>query len=383
MRVITKPLGRLFETGVCPADDGALDAVLTGLAHPSADGARWVISRRLLDLRHGLAGDAEAIAAVLATQTDIRTPWLRILAARCREAGQLADANALVQLVSRLDAAAGWVEAALPEASLNPSPASALERELFGSTAEQSQATPALTRCLAAAARLVQWQQEPLATLTPIEPSGERVDTNWCRGRLLAQPQTSPQGHHADLLSGTWSTTGDDEALDWALRHPWPLLLATIGYVQDAWSAEARGGLLLELPAGQYPHQPSEIQVLVADDAGNELLCGSLGGFVLGLLSRLGLGLFPAPMTEAELNGRLSPLVGELLRRRIWRFQEGLSGQQGLYLIHPAFSDATYQIKGTRSLGLHGRGLRRAIREQAEQWRIDRRSHAPIEEVMT
>ncbi|WP_295612978.1 hypothetical protein [uncultured Lamprocystis sp.] len=366
-----KTLQRLFSVGTCAADDGALAPLLTGLAHLSPDGGRWVISRQLLGLRQTLSGDQEVIAAVLATQLEIRMPWVRLLAARCREAGQLADANALVQLVSRLGGAAAWVEAAMAQATLDPTTASALERELFGYTADQAQATPVLTRVMAAASQLAHWQQRPLPGISPIDRTGERVDANWCPGRLVAHPDGA--GPDEDfILGGRWPGEEGADPLAWVQRGPWPLLLAAIGYVQDSWAAEARGGLLLELPPGQYPHHPTEIAVLVAGDDGAEVLCGSLGGFVLGLLSRLNMALFPAPLTEAALNARLSPLIGELQRRQVWRFQEGLSGQQGFYRVHPKFSDACYQISGVRTLGLNGRGLRRAIREQAEQWRIER-----------
>ena len=324
MTAVLKVLQRLFSTGTCAADHEALAPLLTGLAHLSVDGGRWVISRQLLGLRQTLSGDQEAIAAVLATQLELCTPWARLLAGRCREAGQLADANVLVQLVSRLGGAAAWVDAAMPQASLDSTTAKALERELFGFT-----------------------------------------------GRLLAQPDSV--GSDEDfILCGRWPGEEGSDPFAWVQRNPWPLLLAAIGYVQDSWAAEARGGLLLELPPGQYPHYPTEVAVLVAGDDGAEVLCGSLGGFVLGLLSRLNMALFPAPLSEAALNARLSPLIGELQRRQVWRFQEGLSGQQGFYRIHPKFSDACYQINGVRTLGLNGRGLRRAIREQAEQWRIER-----------
>ncbi len=48
---VLKVLQRLFSIGTCAADDGALAPLLTGLAHLSADGGRWVISRQLLGLR--------------------------------------------------------------------------------------------------------------------------------------------------------------------------------------------------------------------------------------------------------------------------------------------------------------------------------------------
>ena len=372
---LTKPLGQLLTLGTCAAADASLTPLLTGLAHPSADAERWVLSRRLLGARQGLSGDQEAIAAVLATQATLRSPWARLLAGRCREAGQFADANALVQLVTRLGGAAAWVEEALAGASLAPTDQTALERELFGVTADQAQATPALTRVLAVASDLVRWQHEPLPPLDPVDLTGERVDTNWCTGRLLAHPGATDSDERY-VLSGRWpAAPGAGPELgpfDWALGCPWALLLAAIGYAQDSWAAEARGGLLLELPAGQIPHHPTEIQVLVAGNDGAEVLCGSLGGFLLGLLSRLNMALFPGPLTEQALNALVSPLIGDLLKAQVWRFQEGLSGQQGFYQVHPRFSDACYRIDGVRTLGLQGRGLRRAIREQAEQWRSDR-----------
>ncbi len=355
----TKTLERLFTAGTCAAGDASLARLLKGLAHLSSDGNRWVMSRQLLGLRQTLGGDQEAVAAVLATELDVRAPWARLLAARCREAGQLADANALAQLVTRLGGAAAWVEAAMPEATLEQTTQAALERDLIGSTAEQAQATPVLTRVMAGASRLVEWQRGSLPGLKPLDPTGSSVDANWCPGRLIARPGVGGSDE-AFVLCGRWSDEEMLGPLDWVLRSPWALLLAAIGYVQDSWAAEGYGGLLLELPSGQSPHNPSEISVLVVGRDGSEMLCGSLGGFILGLLSRLNMGLFSEPLTEAALNACLSTLIGDLQRRQVWRFQDGLSGQQGFYRIHPAFSDACYQIRGVQTLGLNGRSLRRA-----------------------
>ena len=398
-----KPLRTLLRTGTCPAGDPGLDPLLIGLAHPGRDGGPWVMSRRLLDVRAWLATDEEAIAAILAQDETLRADWARILAARCREAAEWQDGGALVQLVTRLGGAAAWVEAALSEPSLAPTATPEIERELLGASAEQAHATPALVRALAAASRLRAWRESPLPALAPVDPTGERVDDNWCAGRLLAAPDAPDRDPNRDpgcdpdwLLAGSWSVAGAGEAdlapltllARWVLPNPWPLLLAVIGYVQDSWSAEGWGGLLLELPQGQNPQHPSEVQVLVAGADGSELLCGSLGGLVLGVLGRVGMQLFPAGFgepggegagatgAETRLNTLLSPLIGELLRRRVWRFREALSGQQGQYSLSPGFSDACYRILGARSLGRNARGLRRAVREQAEHWRRDRQGLA-------
>ena len=366
-----KPLLSLFYSGSCRAGDKHNDRLLDGIAHPSTDRHHWIISQRLLRVRASLSNDGEAVAAILATDLESRRPWAQIAAARCKEAGQLADRQALVQLVTRLDGAAAWVEAASGAASLAPTRQAALERELWGMTAEQAQATPLLVRVLAEASRLTQWQGDALASLSPLDPTGIKTDQNWCKGRMLAMPQTSPASPDY-ILSGGWDGADNVPVMPWVLSTPWAFLLAVVGYVQDAWTAEGRGGLLLELPAGQQAYQPTEIQVLVVGPEGAEVLCGNLGGFLLRIISRLNMALFPIEPSESEINARLSPLIGELLRRKVWRYREGLSGEQGFYQLHPEFSDACYQIAGARSFDLYGRGLRRAVREQAEQWRIDR-----------
>ena len=67
------------------------------------------------------------------------------MAARCKEAGQMADSGILVELVTQLQGAAAWVEAALPEAQLVASPTAAIERELLGRQLEQAAATPMIS----------------------------------------------------------------------------------------------------------------------------------------------------------------------------------------------------------------------------------------------
>ena len=65
-------------------------------------------------------------------------------------------------------------------------------------------------------------------------------------------------------------------------------------------------------------------------------------------------------------------MIGDLLSHNVWRYVEGLSGEQGYYEIHPDFSDACYGLKGQPSFSRYARHLRQAIRSQAVQWRNDR-----------
>lgn len=392
---LTKPLTQLLEKGSCLASDEKLASMLTGLAHPGANGTSWVISQRLLSVRQLLNSDAELVGALLATDSTLANAWCDLMAARCREAGELDDPQVLVRLVSQLNGAAAWVVARLEEGgvpSLQPTSFVALERQLLGVSAEQHQATPVLTRILAAASRMSQWQQRPLSAIDQVKEDGSRPDINWCLGRLVVQPgQKASEFQY--LLSGTGvlslptqlnQLSEKDQSLavmEWVLANPWAYLLALILYEQNVWQVEAAGGLLLELPAGQSPQNPSEVQVLVANSDGDELLCGHLAGYVRKILSHLNMAVFPADIVDSELNTGLAGVIGQLLNLKVWRYVEGLSGERGYYQIHPDFSDTCYGRKGQPSFSRYAGPLRKAIRSQAVQWRSDRQSlggtHAP------
>jgi len=401
LETLIKPLSQLLEKGSCPAGSDSLSQLLPGSAHPCSNSKSWAISQRLLSVRQQLNSDQELVAALLATDEELREAWCRLMAARCREAGQLSDPHVLIRLVSQLDDAAAWVVNCLEHKvapTLQPTAFEVLERQLLGASAEQNQTTPTLTRVLAAASRLCQWQQHPLPEIVPVNGAGLRPDINWCRGRLIQQPgQMSSEFQYLLSGSGTQPLPADLNQLsakqqslaimDWILAHPWAYLLALIVYEQNVWQVEAAGGLLLELPAGQAPQQPTEVQVLVAGSEGNELLCGHLGEFVRKILSSLNMAIFPAGLTDAELNAGLAQVIGQLLNLKVWRYVEGLSGEQGYYQIHPDFSDACYGRKGQPSFSRYAHHLRQAIRTQAVQWRNDRQSlgrrQAPVMDVST
>lgn len=384
-----KTLNQLLERASCPASSEALSQILYGLAHPSANGKNWAISQRLLTVRKQLNSDQELVAALLATDVELRNAWCRLIAARCREAGQLSDPQVLIRIVNQLDGAANWVVNCLETDSaistLQPTPFVALERQLLGASAEQNQVTPTLIRILVATSRLCQWQQQPLPEIAAIDETGTRPDINWCGGRLIQQPGIKAS-EIKYLLSGTKtrplpakfnqlnSKQQSLAAMNWVLANPWAYLLALIVYEQNIWQVEAAGGLLLELPAGQSPQQPSEVQVLVANTEGDELLCGHLGEFVSKILSSLNMAIFPVGLTDTELNAGLSRVIGQLLNLKVWRYVEGLSGEQGYYQIQPDFSDACYGRKGQPSFSRYARHLRQAIRSQAVQWHNDRQS---------
>jgi hypothetical protein len=380
-----KALDKLMLSGSCPANSDALDSLLNGLAHPCANGQNWVISQRLLTVRQQLNSDQELIAAVLATESELQNAWCQLMAARCLEAGELTEPQSLIKLVSQLNDAAAWIEKCIDNASLNSTGFEQLERSLLGVTAEQSPATPILARVLAAASQLQVWQQQPLAEIPAVDASGGRPDINWCSGRLIQQPGIKAS-EFVYLLNGQAGTKIPDNTIrfqqkektlavmDWVLANPWAYLLALIVYEQNIWQVEAAGELLLELPAGQSPQRPSEVQVLVANTEGDEVFCGHLGSLVGKILRSLNMDIFPSGYSDADLNAGLSTVIHDLLDNKIWRFMEGLSGEQGYYQIHMDFSDACYGRKGQPSFSRYARHLRQAVRSQAIQWRNDRKS---------
>ncbi|PYY90457.1 hypothetical protein DNK59_03710 [Pseudomonas sp. TKO26] len=392
-------LRALLTTGfmVAVGNECESSALLRSLAHPvEAEGASdqgngkgteshlgtskgWIISHRLLAVRSALASDAELLCSLLAQQSEVRLVWLAIAAARCKEAGEMAGLSAaqgsspLVELVSGLGQAAAWVEAAMESERLNASPYAALERDLLGVSFEQAAATPALMRILAVAAQLVAFA-DALPPLPKVDASGIHAQQNWVLGRLLALPvvldlagQKPAIDEHVILQGGLLPAIPEGQTtMNWVLAQPWALLLAMLVFAQDAWRAENRGGLLLELPAGQNAFAPAEIAVTVIGTEGDEVRCGTLADLLLGMLARLGVACFPQQPAASELNAQLSPLVGLLLKHAVWRYQDGASNQLGQFQIHPQFSDQCYSLPASRVFNRTGKLLWQAARLAAE-----------------
>ncbi|WP_147406380.1 hypothetical protein [Pseudomonas monteilii] len=362
------------------AEGAVAGAVAQNHQHP---GTGWIISQRLLAVRPALASDAELLCSLLAQQSEVRDAWLAIAAARCKEAGQMAAHSAavtaaqgnapLVELVSGLGPAAAWVEAALESARLTASPYAALERDLLGVSFEQAAATPALVRILAVAAQLVAFA-DALPPLPKVDASGIHAQLNWVLGRLLALPvvldladQKPAIDAHVILQGGLVPAIPEGQTtMNWVLVQPWVLLLAMLVFAQDAWRAENRGGLLLELPAGQNAFAPAEIAVTVIGTEGDEVRCGTLADLLLGMLARLGVACFPQQPSASELNAQLSPLVGLLIKHAVWCYQDGASNQLGQFQIHPQFSDQCYSLPASRVFNRTGKLLWQAARLAAE-----------------
>lgn len=390
---IVRPLERLLANGCAIIADKSLRHMLQGLAYPCDDGRHWLASQRLLQGVAELGSDAQMVAALLATDAQFHQPWLAMLAARCQEAAKLSDPLQLVDRISQLDGASEWVESALSKASLSTTSYPQLERELFGATAEQITTLPSLIRVVAMAHKLSLWQKAPLAELKPVSLNSGRPDLDWVAGRLLptseCEVKYSPYLLHELSLTqpGNRFVEADflalpidahkqraDMALDWVLSSPWALLLTAIMYEQDIWASEGQSGLVLELPAGQNPYKPSLVNVLVLNQYGDEVLCGSFAQFITRILTELSMTLFPAVVSDNALNRQLGEVIERLMRRQVWQHRDGVGGDLDSYKIAPHFADACYRMKGQRAFALYGKTLRSAIRTQATRWRQEQQT---------
>lgn len=362
----------LLDTGFTPDPDGELAPLLRGVAHPVSEAETgWVISSVLLERLTVTANKNEAACTLLALLPEIRESWLAIAAARCKEAGSMNDCAILTGLVSALGGVSGWVEASLSKAALSATPFAATERECTGVSFEQTAALPILMRILAAAYSLSQVQSTLLTPLVPVDQSGMDANRNWVPGRMIALPGTASDTTF--LLHGKYEPAEEQPVMTWVCSSPWALLLAMVVYVQDTWKAEARGGLILELQAGQNGYAPGEVGIIVQGTEGDEVRCGTLAQLLLNVLASLNVNCFPYTPEPSVLNTLISQILSLLITRRVWDFKDSTGMQNGHYQIHPVFADSCYRLPGSKVFNRTGRQLRQAVRLCAEKLYTEKR----------
>lgn len=348
----------------------------------------YCLSAPLLNANNELSQFGEWQLAVLCLNQEVRAHWLNLAAARCREAGAMADPQVLVKLIQQLGNASEWVLAQLEKADANPQliagPLAQLERDLLGHSLNDNAAIPALCRILRACFTLhtLSEQIEALMPIQAIDNTSKQLANNWCHGRLLAlpesllsefslkQPINPALKPHADWLLVSQPVSAEETFIQHFAQQPWCFLLSLISFVQDAWAAEQRGGLLLTLPAGQNAFAPSQVNVVVQGLDGDEVHLGSLAEFLMLLLGALNVALYPAltdsPEAQQQVNRALSPIIGELLAKKIWQFLEAGRSEPGQYLIHPEFSDACYSLPLAPLFGYKSQHLQQAIKQLAQ-----------------
>lgn len=348
----------------------------------------YCLSAPLLNAYNELSQLGEWQLALLGLNPEVHAHWVNLAAARCREAGAMSDSQVLVKLIQQLGNASEWVLAQLERADAHPQliagPLSQLERDLLGHSLNDNAAIPALCRLLRACFTLhaLSEQTEALTPIQPIDNTAKQLASNWCRGRLLVlpksllnefnlkQPIKSPIKPSTDWLLVSHPVNAETTYIQHFAEQPWWFLLSLISFVQDAWAAEQRGGLLLTLPAGQNAFAPSQVNVAVQGIDGDEVNLGSLAEFLVPLLSELHIALYPTLGASADdmqrLNRALSSLIAELLAKKIWQFLEAGRGEPGHYRIHPEFSDACYSLPLAPLFGYKSQYLQQAIKQLAQ-----------------
>ncbi|MFL0992982.1 hypothetical protein ACJO1Z_09050 [Vibrio parahaemolyticus] len=395
-------LSQLWSCGGLSADKAAalLTAipVLEKLLQPIAVGETegelkgginaYCLSASLLDAYNQLSQLGEWKLALLGLNPKVRSHWLNLAAARCREAGTMSEPLVLVKLIQQLGNASEWVFAQLENTSVTTratpqivaGPLAQLERDLLGQSLNDNAAIPALCRILRVCFKLhsLSEQTEALTPIQLVDTTAKQLTNNWCRGRLLALPDALLSEYslnqtikpNDDWLLVSRPVNDDGKLIECFAHQPWRFLLSLVSFVQDAWAAEQRGGLLLTLPAGQNAFAPSQVNVAVQGIDGDEVSIGSLAEFLMQLLGELNIALYPELTNRAEniqrLNRALSPLIAELLANKIWQFTEAGRGEPGHYRIHPEFSDACYCLPLAPLFGYKSQHLQQAIKQLAQ-----------------
>ncbi|EAX4765955.1 TPA: hypothetical protein H2X53_002748 [Salmonella enterica] len=364
----------------------ALKSLLQPIIQPKKNDAEtdivsaFSLTAPLLDAFNDLSQSGEWQLALLGLNPDVRQHWINLAAARCQEAGAMSDTMVLVKLIQQLGNANEWVLAQLGSTATTPQiiagPLAQTERDLLGHSLNDNAAIPALCRILRTSHTLftVSEQNEPPAPIQAVDVTAKQLTNNWCSGRLLALPNTLLDEHdlkpNADWLLVSRSGHDNVPLTELFAQQPWLFLLSLIIFVQDAWAAEQRGGLLLTLPAGQNAFAPGQINMVVQGIEGDEVSLGSLAEFIVLLLGELNITLYPALDANTEninrLNRALSSFIAELLAQKIWQFTEAGRGESGQYRIHTSFSDACYSLPLAPLFGYKSQTLQRAIKQLAQ-----------------
>ena len=190
-----------------------------GLAWTDSAVSQITVTDRGLQVAGLLPTEAEAVAGLLACVADVRCSWLRIVAARLKEAGQRRDIGELCQLIETLGLASREIREAMGDASLGPTAYSKLESELLGSGAEQPVNYPKLVRALGKTAEVMSKEivTKPirLKAVDPFEPND-----SWCAGRVLQmpcvsaphpRPLSSKRGEGREIIGGSLNEAGRGE----------------------------------------------------------------------------------------------------------------------------------------------------------------------------
>jgi uncharacterized protein YjiS (DUF1127 family) len=353
-----------------------------GVFRPSEDGKRAVATTTLVKMLR-LLGQKEAEAGVFALYPEIQPSWIGIVCARVEEMGIRRDAQALFDAIDRLGAAANAAVEAWEKRSLDPTPFTALEREILGAPAPEAVSAPILLRAISAAgAVLSDDTARGVSSLPDVheqDPGG-----NWVKGRILLPPGVEPVDEVSAVLSGSLAPIKNEQSgapMPWVLARPWIFLMGQLVFMQEAWQAERISGrLALELDREQLStfHQPAQVSVVVTMPDGAEVQCGTLGELIARALEDLGIALLTADASKEAMDAMVSPVIHTLLTNEIWTFESGSTGEKPGYRIHPIFSDLCYRTLGSRLFYRKGGPVTMSLRRTCEEWAKERLARARL-----
>jgi hypothetical protein len=399
---------RLIEFGEVVIEPASFDELArVGVVHLLEDSGLAVLSRVGQRIVRMLPNELEALAAFFTCLEPLRVAWMRIIAARLREAGSRRDLLALCQQITLLSDASNKVRTLMPDFSLRPTPFRMFEAELLGEAAHHAAIYPTLLRSISATAWLINGiGSSKLPLIRPVDPLQPKV--SWCGGRVIQLPRLNEDslnatesrgtilenphvltaskltyvlcGHCSALCDG--ELTPDDSPsqslMRWVLYRPWCMLLAQVVFTLEAWSAEQISGqMALELAEDQIsnPYEPKRVDVVVTTPDGSEILCGSLGQLMVRVLDRLQVTLLARDEEVERLDERLAGVIRLLLERKVWRFDpRGAGGSRPGYLIDDDFSTSCYRAFGSKYFYRAGSVLTAAIRSSAEQWASEKQA---------
>lgn len=367
-------LGLLRDGHARVPDSWELDGpAAAGLWWRVADSPVVVATPRLVRLAAELPTEGEAIGSLLATEPRYRDPWLCLEAARLLDLGHRGVLAGLCDAIGATGPAAAALRQRLPGAHLASTGLGALELPLFCGSADQAVAGLPVRRALGATAPLVEGRLgAPHPALPAVNPEDPSV--NWMAGRILQTPGADAGTAGDHVLSGHLPPVGHDR-MRWALGTPWATLLAVLGFTAEAWAAERRGGVQLELPLAAVSSfgAPPRIEIVVTLPDGREVLCGSLGELCLRTVDALGMAVVPL-IDAASLDAALAPVVATLLRAEVWVWQPDARPR---YTISDGFSFDCYRGLGHQAVYLGSETLSQALRSVCVGWARGRLGEAP------
>jgi hypothetical protein len=326
--------------------------------------AEVIATPTLIRLAATLPTPGEAVGAVLATEPRFRSPWLSLEAARLRALGRQGAVAALCEAITVDGAAAATLRESVESARLAPTGFGGLELAVFGGAADQPMASLPVRRAIATTAPLIEGGHGIEHSVLSEVVAGE-LHESWRAGRLLQAPG-APLGTAGNYVLSGHVAEREGATLSWVLDSPWCTLLAVLGFTAEAWAAERRGGVQLELPlsAVQTFGAPPRIDVVVTLPDGREVLCGSLGELCLRSLDALGMALVPN-RDAATLDAALAPVVATLLRAGVWVWQPLARPR---YVLSDGFSRACYSGLGHKAIYLGGERLSETLRAVCTGW---------------